>query len=59
MRFERTKITVVRTEDQGKGFDVLGKDELFSRKFKNNHEIILSSGNFYLTLQLELCSYVS
>ena len=59
MRFERTKTTVVRTENPGKGFNTLGKNELFSRKFKNNHEIILNSGNFYLILQFELCPYVS
>ncbi len=59
MRFEGTKKTVVRTGNPTEGVDFSMKSELFSRKFKNNSDFILNSGNFYLTLQLELCPYVS
>ena len=59
MRFEGTKTTAVRIGKPMKGFVSQGGNELFSRKFKNNSDFILNSGNFYLTLQLELCPYVS
>ena len=59
MRFEGTKTTVIRTGNPRKRFVTPDEIELFSRKFKNNSELILNSGNFYLTLQLELCPYVS
>ena len=59
MRFEGTKTTAVRIGKPMEGFVLQGGNELFSRKFKNNSDFILNSGNFYLTLQLELCPYVS
>ena len=59
MRFEGTETTAVRIEKPMEEFVLQGKNELFSRKFKNNSDFILNSGNFYLTLQLELCPYVS
>ena len=59
MRFEGTETTAIRKEKPTKGFLLQDGNELFSRKFKNNSDFILNSGNFYLTLQLELCPYVS
>ena len=59
MRFEGTKTTAVRIGKPMEGFVFEGGNELFSRKFKNNSDFILNSGNFYLTLPLELCPYVS
>ena len=52
MRFEGTKTTAVRIGKPMEGFVLQGGNELFSRKFKNNSDFILNSGNFYLTLQL-------
>ena len=59
MRFEGTKTTAVRIGKPMEEFVFQGGNGLFSRKFKNNSDFILNSGNFYLTLQLELCPYVS
>ena len=59
MRFEGTETTAVRIGKPMKRFVFQNGSGLFSRKFKNNSDFILNSGNFYLTLQLELCPYVS
>ena len=43
-----------RTENRGKKFKKrLGKN-FFLRKFKENSDFSLNSGNFYVTLQLEM-----
>ena len=59
MRFEGTETTAVRIGKPMERFVFQGGNGLFSRKFKNNSDFILNSGNFYLTLQLKLCPYVS
>ena len=54
-----TVTTSVRTwETAEKGFPVKGKN-FFSDKIQKKSDFILNSGNSYVTLQLELCLYVS
>ena len=59
MRFNGTETTALGMEITGKKSNASNQKGLFSRKFKNKRDFILNSGNFYLTLQLELCPYVS
>ena len=59
MRFNGTETTALGMEMAGKKFYASNQKGLFSRKFKNKCDFILNSGNFYLTLQLELRPYVS
>ena len=59
MRFNGTETTALGMEITGKKSCASNQNGLFSRKFKNKCDFILNSGNFCLTLQLELCPYVS
>ena len=54
-----TNKSVKRTVEVEERASISMENELFSRKFKKKSDFILNSGNFYLTLQLELCPYVS
>ena len=54
-----TVTTSVRTwKTAEKGFPLKGKN-FFSDKIQKKSDFILNSGNSYVTLQLELCPYVS
>ena len=59
MRFNGTETTASGLKNTRKESKASMQKRFFSRKFKNKCDFILNSGNFYLTLQLELCPYVS
>ena len=58
MKYYLSKITgikLVKTENKCVG---IMETNLFSRKFKKKSDFSLNSGNFYVTLQPELCLYI-
>ena len=59
MRFNGSMTTALGIGNNWRNSDVLMQNGFISRKFKNNCDIILNSGNFYFTLQFELCPYIS
>ena len=59
MTYNNVRTTEEITGNRGKKFKKKLEKNFFLRKFKENSDLSLNSGNFYVTLQLELCPIVS
>ena len=59
MTYRISKTANVTTEKNGKKFKKEHEKDFFLGKFKENFIFSLNSGNFYVTLQLEMCPFGS
>ena len=59
MTSNMVKTAEKRIENKGEKFKKRLEKNFFLGKFKENSDFSLNSGNFYVTLQLELCLVAS
>ena len=59
MTYRISKRANVTTRKSRKKFKNKHEKDFFLGKFKENFIFSLNSGNFYVTLQLEMCPFVS
>ena len=59
MTYNNVRTTEEITGNRGEKFKKKLEKNFFLRKFKENSDLSLNSGNFYVTLQLELCLVAS